>query len=257
MSLQVLVSVVVLGCAVAASTDARAAAATADGLVSLSVPGFGDAAVSPPRRMLGPEPVVIAAHGHGTDPEGICREWRTVVGDGGFVLCPRGVALPQGGYGFDARFAAEVDADVAALRARYGLWVALGPMIYSGYSQGAYEAPAFVMRNPALYPRVLLVEGGQGGWNARRFAAAGGQRVLFACGQASCDAGARASAAAFEKAGVPSKVVYSAGAGHVFWGPISAGIRDQWTWFVAGDLRWTPVPWWRGAPGFADARAQR
>src|SRR5262249_36840812 len=156
-------------------------------LVSLPVPGFGDTAVSLPRRMLGPEPVIIAAHGHGTDPDGICREWH-------------------------ARFPAEVDADVAALRARYGLWVAFGPMIYSGYSQGAYEAPAFVMRNPALYPRVLLVEGGQGGWNARRFAAAGGQRVLFACGQAPCDAGARASAAAFEKAGVPSKVVYAPGA---------------------------------------------
>jgi predicted esterase len=254
MSLRGVVSLVVVVCSLAAATDTRADVAAPDGLVGLPVPGFGDAAVSLPRRMFGPEPVIIAAHGHGTDPESICREWRTVVGDAGFVLCPRGVPVSKGGYGFDARFPAEVDADIAALRARYGLWVAFGPMIYSGYSQGAYEALAFVMRNPALYPRVLLVEGGQGGWDARRFAAAGGQRVLFACGQASCDAGARASAAAFDKAGVESKVVYSPGAGHIFWGPVSAGIRNDWAWFTSGDLRWSPVPWWRGAPGFADAR---
>jgi hypothetical protein len=218
-----------------------------EGLVALPVAGFADAVVSLPRRSFGPEPVMIAAHGHGTDPEDICREWRRVAGDAGFIVCPRGVALPRGGYGYDGRFPAEVDAGVAALRARYGLWVAFGPMIYSGYSQGAYEAPALVMRNPALYPRVLLVEGGQQGWDPRRFASAGGQRVLFACGQASCEAGARASAARFEQAGVPSKVVYGPGAGHVYGGAVAAGIQREWSWLVAGDPRWARLPWWNFA----------
>ena len=33
---------------------------------------------------------------------------RDVIGDPGFILCPRGVALPRGGYDFDAHFGAEV-----------------------------------------------------------------------------------------------------------------------------------------------------
>ena len=218
-----------------------------DGLVRLPVPGFGDALASLPRNAAGPEPVLIAAHGRGGKPEDLCTSWRDVIGDPGFILCPRGVALPQGGYGFDAHFGAEVDADVAALRARYGLAIAAGPMVYSGYSQGAYEGPAFVMKNPMQYSRVLLVEGGEQGWNPKLFAAEGGQRVLFACGQASCDTGASTSAAALERAGVPSRVLYSPGAGHSYWGSVAAQIAGAWPWLVAGDPRWNhtwpPKPW--------------
>jgi predicted esterase len=241
-----LACLVVVACA-AASLPAHAAQPPADGLVRLAVPGFGEAVVSLPRGSFAPEPVMVAAHGHGTDPEGMCREMRLVAGDSGFIVCPRGVPVAQGGYGFDARFPAEVEAAVAALRAHYLLWVALGPMAYAGYSQGAYEAPPLIMKHPGVYSRVLLIEGGQQGWDPQRFASAGGQRVLFACGQAPCDAGARASAARFERAGVPSKVLYCPGAGHIFWGPVSASIKSEWAWFVAGDPRWSHAPWWTGA----------
>jgi len=64
--------------------------------------------------------VMIAAHGHGTDPEGMCQQLRRVAGDAGFIVCPRGAPVAQGGFG-DARFPAEVDANVAVLRARYGM----------------------------------------------------------------------------------------------------------------------------------------
>ena len=42
---------------------------------------------------------------------------------------------------------------------------------------------------PARFPRLVLVEGGHDAWTrdaAKRFRAAGGDRVLFACGQPSC-----------------------------------------------------------------------
>jgi len=127
-------------------------------------------------------------------------------------------------------------------------------MLYVGYSQGAYEAPPLVMKRPGVFSRVLLIEGGQQGWDPRRFAASGGQRVLFACGQAPCDAGARASAATFQGAGVPSKVLYSPGAGHIFWGPVSASTQGEWAWFVEGDPRWSRAPWWRAAPWWGAPR---
>jgi poly(3-hydroxybutyrate) depolymerase len=111
-----LACLVFVACA-AASLPAHAAQPPADGLVRLTVPGFGEAVVSLPRGSFTPEPVMVAAHGHGTDPEGMCREMRNVVGDAGFIVCPRGVPVAQGGYGFDARFPAEVEAAVAALRA--------------------------------------------------------------------------------------------------------------------------------------------
>ncbi len=135
---------------------------------------------------------------------------------------------------------AEIDAGIVALRARFGARVDPGPMIYAGYSQGAGLAHTVVMKSPARFPRAIIIEGGAGGWSPKKFAQQGGKRMLFACGQAGCANAAKPAVAQFEKAGVPAKVRYAQGAGHIETGAVGKAIMEEWAWLVAGDPRWAP-----------------
>jgi predicted esterase len=220
--------------------------ASTDALVILPVPGFGDAVVSLPRGARAPRPVMLAVHGNYDRPDFQCETWRAIVRDRAFVLCPRGVPRRDSPgpedvrFTFDGKIAAELDAAIAALHERYGAWVDPGPMLYLGFSLGAILARGYVMRAPARFDRLVLVEGGASGWDARALAKAGAARTLWACGQPSCVNAGRAAAKSFERAGVPSKVVSAKGAGHTYDGPVAAAIGAEWEWLVAGDPRWAP-----------------
>jgi len=206
------------------------------------VPGFGDAMVYAPRG-AGTKPVMVVAHGHGMVPDDICHDFHELAGERGFVVCPRGTPIEgkPDAFTHGAELPQEIDADLAALHARYGNRVDMGQMIYVGYSQSAYLAPNVVMHEPSRFTRAIVIEG-NGVWNEKKIAAAGGKRMMFACGQATCDTGAKLVVPTFEKAGVPSKELYSPGAGHVWYGPVMAQIKANWAWFVDGDTRWGGAP---------------
>lgn len=215
-------------------------------LVSLAVPGFADAVVSVPVGARRARPVMIAVHGNYDSPDFQCGQWRSMVGDRGFILCPRGVARSDSPgpddirYTYEGKFAAELDAAIAALRERFGAHVDPGPMSYIAFSLGAILARGYVMRAPSRFDRLILIEGGGSGWDARALSKAGMTHMLWACGQAPCADTARVSAAAFERASIPSKVVYAKGAGHTYGGPVAELIRAEWEWLVTGDPRWAP-----------------
>lgn len=212
-----------------------------NGLVDLPVPGYGNAIVSVPQGARGPKPVMVAGHGRSMGP-GICEHFRNeVVGDRGFILCPRGTPWEKGGFTHGKELPEEIDAGLAALRARFGLLVDPGPMIYVGYSQSGYLASAVMSRSPTRFPRGIVIEAGGGGFfDVKPFARGGGQRVLFACGQASCSKAAALVATSFLRAGVASDVHYAPGAGHVYFGKVGDGIKARWRWLVEGDPRWAP-----------------
>ncbi len=86
----------------------------------------------------------------------------------------------------------------------------------------------------------ILVEGGADVFTvalARSFRAAGGERVLFGCGQASCAEKARGSVAYLERAGVAARLVSAAGAGHNFGGTVEASVASALPWLIEGDPR--------------------
>ena len=220
--------------------------ATEAALVSLSVPGFGDAVVSLPAGARTRKPVMFAVHGNYDSPDFQCGTWRAMVKNRGFILCPRGVPRPDSPapddirYTYEGRFAPELDAALAALQQRYGAWIDPGPMIYVGFSLGAILARGYVMRAPSRFTRMILIEGGASGWDATAMSKAGVARMLWACGQSPCVDAGRAAAAAFERAKVASKVVSAKGAGHTYGGPVADAIRAEWEWLVGGDPRWSP-----------------
>ncbi|WP_437814542.1 hypothetical protein [Sorangium sp. So ce1078] len=234
----------------AAAPAAGIAPLRADGpFVELSVDGFPSAVVSVPIGATARRPVLIASHGNYDRPEWQCQVWRDIAGGDAFILCPRGVARSDSPSASDVRFTyesnarleQEIDAGLAALRARFPEHVDPGAVLYTGFSLGAIMGSAIAARRASLFPRLVLVEGGHDKWTsatARAFADGGGQRVLFVCAQAGCGAAAAAAAARLEKAGVLTRVVRSKEAGHRYDGPVAEETRRALSWAIEGDARW-------------------
>lgn len=215
---------------------------------ALEVPGHAAAVVSLPLGATSARPVLVATQGNFDKPEWQCDMWRSVVENRGFVVCPRGVKHPNSPpgdarhrYASNAALEKEVHAALGALRARFGELVDPGPVVYAGFSQGAIMGAPILSRNPALFSRAVLIEGGYDRFLpalVKLFAKGGGERVLFACGQALCERLAGESAKALGKSGVEARVVHGAGEGHSYFGKVADEVRRSFDWVVGLDARW-------------------
>lgn len=214
--------------------------------VEIPVDGHEPAVVAVPVGAPSPQPVVLATHGNYDTPDWQCSTWREILGPERFVLCPRGISRPDSPSRDDVRFTyatnaaleVEIDAALAALRARFGEHVGEGPIVYTGFSLGAIMGVAIAARakHVGRYEAMVLVEGGHDRWTpttARSFVGAGGRRVLFGCGQASCFLDARRAAAHLERAGAATRIVGVRDAGHSYGGAVSRAIQAAWP-FVDG-----------------------
>jgi hypothetical protein len=220
-------------------------------LAPLPVAGFRDAMVSVPTGATEPRPVVLALHGNFDRPEWQCEVWRGITRAHAFVVCPRGIPRPDAPksldrwtYGQGADVRAEIEATLAALRTRFSGYVAEGPILYTGFSLGAIHGVGIVASDGHRYPRAVLVEGGHDGWTtarAKSFAAAGGKRVLFACGQRACKADAAPARKNLEREGIDTQLVFGGQVGHTYDGPVAAEIARAFSWLVADDPRFAEV----------------
>src|SRR6478609_642660 len=229
------------------------AAATAlggDPLVALEVAGFQPAVVSVPVSTTRPRPIILALHGNYDRPEWQCSVWREVVRERAFVLCPRGI--PRRGapasadrweYSSARAMKDETEAALAALRARYAAFVAEGPLMFIGFSLGAGYGAPLVQAQPERYSRAIFIEGGIPAWNvaaAKRFAKAGGKKLILACGQAGCLTQVKQLGPALTRAGLDTRVGGSASAGHTYDGSVAQVVGDNWDWLTEGDQRFAP-----------------
>jgi len=163
-------------------------------LIDLDVPGFGTAALAVPLGAKSARPIVIALHGSADRPEWACAALRSIAGPAPFVLCPRGVARADFPAS-DARYtfasvadtARELRAALAELKRRFGVYVAAGPVVFSGFEIGADQVASIAAQEPTFFSRLLLIEPAAASWSSSQaalFGRAGGQRVLFAFGPA-------------------------------------------------------------------------
>lgn len=213
-----------------------------DWLVKLPLEGFGDAAVSVPLGAREPRSIVIGVHGRGDRPEWACGEWRGITEAHPFILCPHGTpvkASPGQGLAFQGAELTlrEIDAGLAAMKARFGRYVAEGPMVYAGFSLGAFLGVHLVAGDPARFPIAVLGEGGYS-WTAdqaARFARGGGKRVLFVCSTGACNASASPLVALLRRAGLEAKMVSAGNIGHLVDDRIVQKVRAEWAWVLGGD----------------------
>jgi predicted esterase len=202
--------------------------------------------VAVPQAGSTPKPLLIATHGAGDTPAWQCQLWQQLIGARGFVLCPAGVPFSRSrnsGYFYRNHhlLEREVLAAVKALRTAYAGRVDTEAAVYTGYSQGATMGALMVVNHAAEFSRLVLIEGGHHEWNvtvAKKYKRGGGQRVLFACGVRYCKRGADKSAGYLDTAGVPARVEYVEGAGHIYDGPVAERVLASFEWLVEGDPRW-------------------
>ncbi len=221
-------------------------------LIELDLTDAIAAVVSLPLGSTEPRPVLVAAHGAGGRARMHCQLWREIIGDRGFVVCPRGSAMyprdppHESGYFYDGHPALgqEIAKALQALADRFGDRVDLARPIFAGYSQGANMGALILPTHPASFGHAVLWEGGVGEfqeWNiraAKRFHERGGRRVILACGRADCVKAARLTATNMRRGGLEPRIVFVAGAGHTYAGPLRKRVLETFAWLVEDDDRW-------------------
>jgi hypothetical protein len=217
-------------------------------IVPLAVPDFPEAVVSVPIGATSPRPIVVATHGMWDFPEGLCDNWRWIVRDRAWVLCPRGDAMPDKTFRYKSgpALAREIDAGVKALAARYPGYVDDGPLLYTGFSLGAILGVWIIAHDPGRYPWAVLTEGGEDRFSsaaASKYAKGGGRRVLFACGLKGRVASATKAARTLDRAGIDARVVLGKLPDkgefiHWYNGPVAEETKAQLDWLLEGDDRW-------------------
>ena len=215
----------------------------AEWLESLPMPAGHAVFVSVPLGTTEPRPVMVGMHGAGDRPEWACGGYRGATRAYPFIICPRG--LPSGQDKFFAPDGARIQKDVAdaltALRARFGPYVADGPLIYAGFSLGAMQGVKVLTDEASTFPVAVLIEGGYRELTpaaARAYRAQGGKRVLLACGQAGCAARFRGAESALAAVGIEVKILDAHTGRHNLDGAMVSALHGAWPWVIAGDPRW-------------------
>lgn len=204
-------------------------------LDELPPPVFWTAPKGPSAR-----PLVVAAHGAGGTPEWHCGWLTQAVGTQAHVLCLRGHAIARGAdaYYYPEHHTLEqlfLEGTQAAMAVLPSNAATKDGHVYVGYSQGATMGALMIVAHAERFPNLLLIEGGHSHWTQQRsrdFAARGGHRVYFACGQASCKRAADRSSQRLSAAGIEVRVGYAPGAGHTPAGEVGSLAVEGLQWLL-------------------------
>ncbi len=135
----------------------------------------------------------------------------------------------------------EVDAGLAALRARFGDHVAAGPIVYAGYSLGAKLGAGIVREHGDRFRRVALGEGGYDELTRSALAEyvkAGVERLLLVCSSKACETTYGRVLGQCEAVGLACRVAPSGENPHMFEGKVAEAAARDWPWLVAGVGAW-------------------
>jgi predicted esterase len=219
----------------------------AEWLEHFKLEGGDEASVTVPLGATTPRPVLIAVHGAGDRPEWACGGWRMIVDAYAFVICPQGVPVGNGrfSWGSPDQIARIVDKALPALRRRFGVFVADGPLVYVGFSQGAKLGVLHTGARADDYEAVALVEGAYEDVDAtfaNKLAKSGAHKVLLACSTGNCDARFATAKATLARAKVDVRVFDAGRHGHNLNGEVMAAMREPFSWMVKDDPRWAGLP---------------
>jgi predicted esterase len=198
-----------------------------------------------------PRPILVAVHGGGDRPDWACGGWRIAAEAYPFVVCPEGSASGGGRFAWPSSQAiwSAIEAALPALRARFPGYVADGPMIYAGFSQGATLAEPILLAHPAEFPVAILAEGGyQTLMNAdfaKKYVARGGSRLMIVCGTPGCRTHATRAEALLRGAGLDVISSGDPSSGHNLNEPMQRALRADWPALAQGVQGWAAYPRYR------------
>jgi hypothetical protein len=211
--------------------------------------------VSVPLGAREPRPIMIALHGGSDRPEWACGAWRGITGAYPFLVCPHGVGSNEASLAWSspADTRARVARAIAETKRIFGSWVREAPIVLVGFSMGATQAALLAQSQPQIYRRVALAESAYAPEPAMEFArpwaAGGGERAIFLCTTAGCEAPYRKAAQNVARHGVPARLDIAGTNQHGMWEIVVRSMRRDWPWLVEGAEGWeTYAPPVEGAP---------
>lgn len=220
--------------------------AAASWSTELTVPSFAPAVVALPLGATEPRPIVVVLHGARDRAEWQCGSFRGVFGGRVFIVCPRGVQVASEGglYGLSSfdDTAAELRATLAALKARYGKYVAPSPIVLVGYAEGAAQAADLARQEPKFFARVALVNGNPralSSTQAKVFGEHGGKRMLFFCTSAECEAAGGERTLWLTRSGAVAAKTVRADVGPYLDSPFTDALKREVPWLLQGDARFS------------------
>ncbi|HEX3775152.1 MAG TPA: hypothetical protein VHV51_11850 [Polyangiaceae bacterium] len=232
-----------------AAPEARLAPLAGAWLEPLQLPNGKLAYVAPPIGAREPRPLLVAVHGAGDRAEWACGGWRLATNAYAFVVCPQGLKFDSTRFAWDSARTIErsVREALLAVRSRYAEYVAPGPVIYLGFSQGATLAGPTLLAEPQRFSAAALAEGGYALSGDRAFLRqlrdAGTTRVMLVCGTAGCFRNAALDKKNFDRAGIELFISGDAHAGHNLNREMQTALRKSFPAFVSG------LPAWRDFSG--------
>jgi pimeloyl-ACP methyl ester carboxylesterase len=209
--------------------------------------------VTRPQGATGPRPIVLAVHGAEDRADWACSEWRATTAGFAWVLCPQGDPL-RSAYAWPSANAIAKQAFEArdALRDRYGSYVAPGPLLYGGFSQGASLASSVVAAHPGEFGPVIMVEAGHTPLSAPSVVfglkKGGVARAMISCSTDGCATFSSELVRASKRASFDLFTNDAGRRGHVFDGEVMRSLGETLVKLVAGDSRYD---------GFAEAVSAR
>jgi pimeloyl-ACP methyl ester carboxylesterase len=209
--------------------------------------------VTRPLGATNARPIVIGIHGAEDRADWACSEWHGTTAGFAWTLCPQGVPLRLA-YAWPSPDAIAAQALEArdALRARYGSYVAPGPMLYGGFSQGASLASSVVAAHPGEFDAVVMVEAGHTPLSASGVVLGlrkgGVEHAILSCSTGGCAEFSSKLALAAKRSSFDLLTNDAGRRGHVFDGAVIKSVGETMVKLVAGDSRYE---------GFADAVAAR
>ena len=207
-----------------------------------------EAFVAVPLGATQPRPVVVGVHGAGDRPDWSCSEWRATTGGHAWVVCPRGVPSQWKDFwtwGSAESIAKRAEQAMRIVRARFPGYVADGPMVYGGWSQGGTLAATVIAAHPGMFDRAVMLEIGHTPLDATSVVAslkAGGvKRAIVSCSSMPCRELAKNLERAAARAGLPFAVNDVGLRGHWFDAPVFDTLGKRFPWLVEGDEQWTGI----------------
>ena len=224
-------------------TDVGPAALTADAPILALTVGAITGYVALPIGATSPRPIVVGVHGAEDHADWSCYEWAATLAAYAWVVCPQGPAFRTGFVWSSAEQIYErAMALVAEVERRWPEWVAEGPMVYGGWSQGAMLAPTVIASHPGTFDRAVLVEAGytpmNGDASVGALAKGGVRRVLVSCSSTPCRTLSKSMVDAGPKHGVDVATNDVGLRGHWFDAPVFESLGEKWPSLVSGDPRW-------------------
>lgn len=214
-------------------------------LEPLALPEGKMAFVTPPIFAREPRPLMVAVHGAGDRPEWACGGWRLAASEFAFVVCPQGLPMDANRFAWDQpkTIASRVQSAIAAVRARFGAYIADGPTLYLGFSQGATLAEKALLDLPDAFAGVALAEGGynlvRDARFARRLREHGTERLLLICGSPACFSTAQSRVPSLTQAGFELALAGDPLSGHNLNQRMQVALRKAWPAFVRGLPNWS------------------